>query len=186
MPVSSVLVAGPSQWYINAGADGQWLHLGMCEGDTSIDLSHMYEGINVDGSGRGDYDRQWMSATASISGDLALWHEEVLDRIKVGMNDAAMTPGQYPPGSIGTMLRTEKKSFSLCITSQYASKEAYANANAHPVWYFPLVFPLPMRRNLSCRATRERIAFEAIMQTNGDGGGVLYHNQIAFSLPTPT
>ena len=186
MPVSSVLVAGPTNYYVNVGAEGAWLHLGMCEGDTSIDLSHMYEGIATDGSGRSDYDRQWMGATASISGDLALWHENVLDRLKVGMNDPAMTPGQYPTGSIGTMLRTEGKSFSLCITSQYANKDAYSNVGSHPVWYFPLVFPLPMRRNLSTRATRERIAFEANMQTDGTGAGVLYYNQIAFALPNPT
>lgn len=183
---SSVYVAGPCQLYVNAGANGAWLHLGMCESEISIDLSPEWEGISIDGGGRLDFDSQFMGATAGISGDLSFWKEPILDLLKNFVNDPAATPGQWANGTIGTMVRTEGKAFGLVITCQYASKTAYADAGAHPVWYFPWVTPLPMRRNSGTRATRERIAFDAKPILNGLGGGALYYNAITFDLPTPT
>lgn len=183
-----VLCAGASQWYVNTGASKAYEYLGMCESDTMMDLSGSYEGIGLDGAARGDYDRQLVNAVAGISGDLSYWNEPVLDKLKTLLNDPAnnATPGTFANGTFGTLLRTEGKYFSLCIVSIFGGKQAYVAAGMHPCWVFPLVFPTPFRRNLSMRATRERIGFEAIVQSNGLGGGVLYSNVLPSGLPTPS
>lgn len=185
--MGSPYVMGPSQWYVNTGTGKAWQYLGMAEGDTSVDLSSEWDGIQIDGGGfRLDYDRQFFGATAAVSGDLAYWNESVLDLLKNFVNDASATPGQWSDGTIGTLVRTEGKAFGLVITSQYASKPSYLAAGAHPVIYFPWAVPLSMRRGLSTRASRERMAFDCLPVLNGKGGGVLYHNSISFSLPTPS
>lgn len=180
--MATVLCAGPSQWFL--GRNTAYSYIGMCESDTMLDLSPVYQGIGLDGACGGEFDRQLWNVTATVSGDLSYWNEPVVDTIKsfLGSTDDG-TPGAWADGSFGTLLRTEEKQFSLCIVSMFANKTAFSGAGMHAAWTFPFVFPLPLRRNLSSRATRERIAFEAITVMNGLGGGTLYTNSAPEGLP---
>ncbi len=158
----------------------------MCESDTILEISPNYQGIGLDGAGGCDFDRQIMSVSAMVSGDLSRWHEDTLNNVKSLVNDPTMTAGQFPDGFFGTMLRTEDKAFSFCIVAQFAQKNVYSAAGMPGVYLFPFCFPLPFRRNLSTRAMRERIAFEAIPVSDGQAGGVLFYNTISANLPPPT
>lgn len=184
--MASPFVSGPVQWFVNAGTGKQWLYLGMCEADVSVDLASEWDDVQLDGGGfRLPYDKQFFGATAGVSGDLVRYNHDVLDAVMNWVNNPAATPGQWANGTIGSLVRTEGLDFGLILKSEYATKTVYQEAGAHPLIYFPWVVCTSKRVGKSTRATRERIAFDCNPVLNGLGGGVLYYNSISFSLPAP-
>lgn len=184
---ASCFVSGPVQWYVNTGENKSWQYLGMCENDVSVDLSSEWDDVMLDGGGfRLPFEKQFFGMSASVSGDLVRYDNTVLANLKNWLNQPEATQGQLPNGSIGALVRTEGLDFGLILTSMYATKDAYREAGAEPLLYFPWVTPVAMRKSLSTRATRERVAFDCNLLMNGLGGGVLYYTAFNGTLPPPT
>lgn len=181
-------VPGPSNWFVSSGSSKSWEYLGQCERDTRIGLSPEWEDVFVDGGGtRLPYDRQFMGASASASGDLVRYNAPVLQRLKNWYNNPAATPGIFPNGAVGTLLRTEGYEFSLIIVSTYRTKTLFSSNGMVGAYYFPFAVPVgSWDCSYSTAVKRERIAFECLPVWNLLGGGTLYTNDISgFSLPAP-
>lgn len=189
MSISTAYCPGPSNLFVRAGADATWLHLGMCENDVQVSITPEWEDVFIDGAGpRISYDRQYMGATASVSGDLVFYHEDVLMKVLNHLNDPAATPGTWDPGTIGTLARTEGKAFGLAVVSQYAQKAAFNNNGMKGYWYFPFVYPVgSWGWNQSTRVKRVRMSWDCVPKFDGLGGGQLFTNDVSgLSLPDPT
>ena len=181
-------VPGPSNWYVSTGVGGAYEYLGMCEGETRLGLAPEWEPIFADGAGGSiPFDMQFMGCRGSVSGDLIYFNEPVLNRLKNWLNDPAAVPGTFANGTVGTLVRTENKAFSLVIVSTYRTKSVFQNAGMNGAWQFPFAVPVgSWDTSLSSRTKRERLAFDCLPVWNLLGGGTLYSNNISgLSLPNP-
>ena len=174
-------VSGPSNWFCNSGANGAWAYIGQAQGETRISLEPQWENIFVDGGGGScPYDKSFMGAMGSVTGDLIRYDQTVINKLENWLNVPGSTPGVFPNYTLGSLARTESKNFSLAIVSTYASKQPYAAAGMVPAFVFPFAVPIgSWDVSRSTRVQVQRVAFECNVLWNLLGGGQLYTTDIS-------
>lgn len=191
---TSLVVGGPSQWYVGIQgtlASPTYVFLGWCESDSRVSPSGEFETVLGDyGGTRVGVDWQFMGEEAFISGDLVRTNEEVLAACTARVRGGTSGQGGVVAGSnysLGGLMITQGLALSLCIVCPYASLGAFAAVSAPACYTFPAAWlEGSYDASLSTRRKIWRMNWHAVPVINPISNTSVLYTNVLPTLPGPS